>query len=80
MIDREALLHCSGFSDPNEFRGYYEDLVAYTLQHGSLKRESIWTNNLAVGSREYIEQNLEKFGKRYKIKMLLAPPCGLCNP
>jgi REP-associated tyrosine transposase len=68
------LLHCSGISDPDEFRVYYEDLVAYTLQHGSLKRESIWTNNLAVGSREYIEQNLEKFGKRYKIKMQPAPP------
>jgi REP-associated tyrosine transposase len=42
--------------------------------HGSLKRESIWTNNLDVGSREYIEQNLEKFGKRYKIKMQPTPP------
>ena len=48
--------------------------MAYTLQHGSLKRESIWTNNLAVGSREYIEQNQDKFGKRYKIKVLPAPP------
>ena len=74
LIDREVLLHCSGILDPDEFRAYYEDLVAYTLQHGSLKRESIWTNNLAVGSREYIEQNLDKFGKRYKIKMLPAPP------
>ena len=74
LIDRKALLHCSGISDPDAFRAYYEDLVAYTLQHGSLKRESIWTKNLAVGSREYIEQNLDKFGKRYKIKMLPAPP------
>lgn len=24
---------------------------------------SVWTNNPAVGSREYIEQNLDKFGK-----------------
>ena len=29
---------------------------------------------MAVGSREYIEQNLDKFGKRYKIKMFPAPP------
>jgi len=43
----EALVHCSGISDPDEFKAYYEDLVAYTLQHGSLKWESIWTNNLA---------------------------------
>jgi len=73
LIDHEALLSCCGISDPDEFRAYYEDLVAYTLQYGSLKRESIWTNNLAVGSREYIEQNLDKFGKRYKIKALPAP-------
>jgi len=42
-------------------------------QHGSLKRESLWTNNLAVGSRQYIEQNQQKFGRQYKIKVLLAP-------
>lgn len=74
LIDREALLNCSGISDPDEFMAYYKDLVLYTLQHGGLKRESIWTNNLAVGSREYIEQNLHKFGKCYKIKKLPAPP------
>jgi len=68
------VLSCSGISDPDELRAYYEDLVAYTLQHGSLTREGIWTNNLAVGSREYIEQNQDKFGKRYQIKVMPAPP------
>jgi len=43
------------------------------LQHGSLKRESLWTNNLAVGSREYIEENQGKFGRQYKITALPAP-------
>ena len=73
LIDRNALLSCCGITDPDEFRTYYEDLVAYTLQHGSLSRESLWTNNLAVGSRQYIEQNQGKFGKQYKIKALPAP-------
>lgn len=41
--------------------------------HGSLNRESLWTSNLAVGSREYIEQNQHKFGRQYKIKALPAP-------
>ena len=58
--NRNALLSCCGITDPDEFRTYYEDLVAYTLQHGSLSRESLWTNNLAVGSRQYIEQNQDK--------------------
>ena len=43
------------------------------MQHGSLSRESLWTNNLAVGSRQYIEQNQDKFGRQYKIKALPAP-------
>jgi len=43
------------------------------LKHGSLKRESLWTNNLAVGSRQYVEQNQHKFGRQYKIKALPAP-------
>jgi len=74
LIDRKALLSCCGITDPDEFRTYYKDLVEYTLQHGSLKRESLWTSNLAVGSRQYIEKNQQKFGRRYKIKALPAPP------
>ena len=48
-------------------------MLEYTLKHGSLKRESLWTNNLAVGSRQYIEQNQYKFGRQYKIKALPVP-------
>ena len=69
----KALLSCCGITDLDEFRTYYQDLVEYTLQHGSLKRESLWTSNLAVGSRQYIEQNQQKFGRQYKIKALPAP-------
>ena len=80
LIDRNALLSCCGITDPDEFRTYYEDLVAYTLQHGSLRRKSLWTNNLAVGSRQYIEQNQDKFGRHYKIKALPAPAFKINQP
>ena len=80
LIDQNALLSCCGITDPDEFKTYYEDLVAYTLQHGSLRRESLWTNNLAVGSRQYIEQNQNKFGRQYKIKALSAPAFKINQP
>ena len=80
LIDREALLSCCGITDLHEFKRYYEDLVAYTLQHGSLRRESLWTNNLAVGSRQYIEQNQDRFGRQYKIKSLSAPAFKINQP
>lgn len=73
LVSGKAMLSCCGITDPDEFKTYYEDLVEYTLQHGSLKRESLWTSNLAVGSRQYIEQNQHKFGRQYKIKALPAP-------
>ena len=73
LIDRKALLSCCGITDPDEFRTYYKDLVEYTLKYGSLSRESLWTSNLAVGSRQYIEQNQDRFGRQYKIKALPAP-------
>jgi len=73
LIDRNALLSSCGLTDPDEFRTYYKDLVEYTLKHGSLKRESLWTNNLAVGSQQYIQQNQDKFGRQYKIKVLPPP-------
>lgn len=70
LIDRKALLSCCGITDPDKFRTYYKDLVEYTLKHGSLNRESLWTRNLAVGSRQYIEQNQDKFGRQYKIDQM----------
>lgn len=73
LIDRNALLSSCGISDPDEFAEYYKNLVEYTLKYGSLKRESLWTSNLAVGSQQYIEQNKHKFGKQYQIKSLPAP-------
>ena len=73
LIDQGALFSCSGIPDPDDFKSYYKDLVAYTLRYGSLKRESIWTKSLAVGSRQYIEQNQDQFEKKYKTKTLPAP-------
>jgi hypothetical protein len=29
-----------------------KNLVAHTLQQGTLRRESLWTNNLAVGTTD----------------------------
>ncbi len=68
MIDQDALLSYCGISNPDEFRVYYKNFVEYRLMHGDLKRESIWSNNLAVGSRQYIEINQDKFGAQYKMK------------
>jgi putative transposase len=80
LIDRTALLSSCGITDPDEFRTYYEELVAHTLQHGTLRRESLWTNNLAVGSRQYIEQNQDKFGRQHKIKALPASVFKINQP
>jgi putative transposase len=80
LIDRNALLSSCGITDPDEFRTYYEELVAHTLQQGTLRRESLWTNNLAVGSRQYIEQNQDKFGRQHKIKALPAPVFKINQP
>jgi len=74
LIDQEALLSYCQIADPDEFRMYYETLVDYTLTHSGLKRERIWSSNLAVGSRQYIEKNQDKFGIQHKIKVLPASP------
>lgn len=73
LIDHDALYSCSGIFDQDEFKSYYNDLVEYTLNYGSLKRESIWTGSLAVGSRRYIESNGEKFGRNHKMQRVKAP-------
>jgi len=61
------------YMQPYPFAGCGQSQRAYFQKHGSLKRESIWTNNLAVGSLQYIEGNQHKFGDQYEIKALLAP-------
>lgn len=73
LIDQWALLSCSGITDPDEFRTFYKDLVEYKLKYGGLDRESIWTDSLAVGTRQYIENNQHKFGKSSKMKVRPVP-------
>ena len=74
LIDQKSVLTSCGIPDPDEFRAFYKELIAYTLKYGSLKRESIWTHSMAVGSRQFIERNQDKFGKSYKITAVPAQP------
>jgi putative transposase len=66
LIDRSKLKDLLGIRDENKFLEYHRQWVDDALSQDSHKRESRWTESVAVGSREFVEQTKEHLGFRAK--------------
>ena len=56
LIDTQRLLQSLGIEDVKTFRTLYAEGIERQIADQALQRESFWTESLAVGSFEYIEQ------------------------
>lgn len=56
IINTAALMNVLGFTDLGELRRAHRQWVQDALDRNDLRRNPIWTEGLAVGSREFVEQ------------------------
>ena len=56
IVDQERLLHCAGFGDRQQFREFYAASVQDCLDHGPSLREPWWTESVAVGCRDFVDE------------------------
>ncbi len=56
LIDRSALLTSIGFDNWDHFVTIYREKIEQVLGCGSLARDKIWTQSIAVGERGYVEE------------------------
>jgi putative transposase len=64
LIDYQKLAHYLGLNTRAELRNYYKRWIELALQTAQLKRESKWTESLAVGSKKFVEMMDNKLGTR----------------
>jgi putative transposase len=64
IIDHAGLQEVLGFQSPGSFMEAHRNWVDENLRARNLVREEIWTESVAVGSREFVAQTKEKLGIR----------------
>ena len=64
LIDHERLRTLAGFDSHDKFRTAHRRWVYDALIDGSHKRESLWTESIAVGSEQFVEKTKEVLGKQ----------------
>jgi REP element-mobilizing transposase RayT len=78
VIDQHRLQHLCGFSDSSKFAEQYGRWVQEAIAEVRMKRESCWTESIAVGSKEFIEETKVKQGISAKGRRIDEKPDGLC--
>jgi len=65
LIDKIKLMELLGINSTDELRIIYESWVEENLSLKKLRRESMWTENIAIGNRDFVE----KFEKKLDMKV-----------
>jgi hypothetical protein len=66
VIDGTALRDFFAVSDPEHFRQEYRSWVDAELKAGAKKRNSLWSESLAVGSKGFVKKIQQQLGVRAK--------------
>ncbi len=67
ILDLDGLVRRLGFSSPEAYRREYEALLRRKIEDGELKREPGWTESLAVGDQDFIEQTVKLYPRRRRL-------------
>jgi len=71
LINMMRLLELLEIKSREEFWSFYADLIDQSIAHGSLERESKWTEAIAVGSKGFVEGIHKKVGlKSTRVKII----------
>lgn len=64
LIDLQRLSELFQISDPEKLRTDYRHWIEEAISSGNMKREGIWTENVAVGKKEFVDDIKSKLGLR----------------
>ncbi len=66
ILDIEHLVAKTSRGSVSEFQQWYRDKIEEKLSKGRLKREAHWTDSLAVGDHDFVEQITKEYRNRYR--------------
>jgi putative transposase len=74
VIDRQALLQLCGFTDYTQFTAQHSQWVHAAISGEMFQREPRWTESIAVGSQNFIEETKAKLGIKAKGRRIEGYP------
>lgn len=78
VIDRPGLLELCGISDSRQFAEQHRQWIQDALAGGRNRRESCWTESIAVGSVAYVEEIKAKLGIKGSGRRIEEQEVGPC--
>ena len=70
IIDKEQVIKFLNLSAQNELGRFYKASISAEIESENLKRESMWTESLAVGSKIFVEQISKRLGYKARGRKL----------
>ena len=70
IIDTAALMSLLGIENINRLRVNYNEWIKAALERKDLKRESRWTESVAVGSKKFTERIQRELGSKVKYRSI----------
>jgi putative transposase len=71
FIDTDLLIYFLNLNSQKKLQTFYEDWVSEAIEANNLKRESMWTESLAVGSKIFVEQISKRLGYKARGRKLI---------
>jgi len=71
FIDTDLLIYFLNLNSQKKLKTFYEDWVSEAIEANNLKRESMWTESLAVGSKIFVEQISKRLGYKARGRKLI---------
>jgi putative transposase len=62
LINREELMRLMDMPDDPKFSKHYANRINATIKRGNLSRDNVWTKEVAVGKRSFVEKIRKKLG------------------
>ena len=62
LIDYDKLISLCGYFDNDQFQSNYKSIIDDEIQKDNLKRKAYWTESIAVGDKEFIDDINMEFG------------------
>ena len=62
LIHMASLLNLLKLETEDNLRDIYPTWIQNTLEHGTIRRESIWTENVAVGTEQFVKRTAKALG------------------
>lgn len=72
LINRQKLMALLGIKDQEQLCRFHNNWVEVILNKGSNKRESKWTESIAIGNKEFVEEAQIKLGIKAKGRNVVA--------